>query len=233
MTRVARQVADGGVGRRGLAAAGLADQAVRLARPDLERHAAQHRPRDAAHDVGERQVLDLEGGGRRRRRRRRAAARSASRSSFVQDRLERVGDQVDRDDRAGDGQGGEERRPPDARRSCSCTPRLTRQAPVGRRRLDADAEERQRRDREDRVAEADRHLDDGRAEDVREDLARQDEQARLAAQLGRRDVVELALGQDRRADRPRDDRREQDADDARRRRAATSRARPASAARRG
>ena len=52
------------------------------------------------------------------------------------------------------------------------------QAPVGRRRLEADAEERQRGDGEDGVAEADRHLDDGRAEDVREDLARQDEQAR-------------------------------------------------------
>ena len=39
--RVARQVADRGVGRRGLAAAGLADQPIRLAGPDLERHAAQ------------------------------------------------------------------------------------------------------------------------------------------------------------------------------------------------
>ena len=57
---VARQVAHRGVGGRRLAAAGLADEAVRLARRDLERHAAQHRPRDAADDVGERQVLDLE-----------------------------------------------------------------------------------------------------------------------------------------------------------------------------
>ena len=88
------------------------------------------------------------------------------------------------------------------------------EAPVRRRRLDAHAEERQRGDREDRVAEADGQLDDDRALDVREDLADHDEQARLAAQLGGRDVVELALGQDRRPHGAGDDRREQDAHDA-------------------
>ncbi len=68
--RVARQVADRGVRRRGLATAGLADQSVRLARADLERHAAQDRSRDPAHHVRQREVLDLEGGGRRGGRRR-------------------------------------------------------------------------------------------------------------------------------------------------------------------
>ncbi len=58
------QIADGRVGGRRLAAAGLADEAVRLARGDLERDATQDRPRDAADHVGERQVLDLQGGGR-------------------------------------------------------------------------------------------------------------------------------------------------------------------------
>ena len=90
------QVADGRVGGRGLAAAGLADQPIRLARRDLERDAAQHRARDAADHVGERQVLDLEGGGRCRGRGRR---RAGSWRSFGQDRLQGVGDQVDRDDR--------------------------------------------------------------------------------------------------------------------------------------
>ena len=61
---VAGQIADGRVGGRRLAAAGLADEPIRLARGDLERDATQHRPRDAADHVGERQVLDLQGGGR-------------------------------------------------------------------------------------------------------------------------------------------------------------------------
>ena len=61
------------------------------------------------------------------------------------------------------------------------------------------------------IPEADRQLDHDRALDVREDLADHDEQARLPAQLGRGDVVELALGQDRRADGAGHDRREQDA----------------------
>ena len=87
------------------------------------------------------------------------------------------------------------------------------QPPVGRWRLEADAEERQGGDREDRIAEADGHLDDGRPEDVREDLARQDEQPGLAAELRRRDVVELPFREHGRAHRARDDRREQDPDD--------------------
>ena len=59
--RVPRQVADGGIGGGRLAAAGLADQTVRLAGLDLERHATQDGPADAADDVRQRQVLDLEG----------------------------------------------------------------------------------------------------------------------------------------------------------------------------
>ena len=82
-------------------------------------------------------------------------------------------------DRAGDGERREERRPPDARDHVVVL-LADGQAPVGRWRLDADAEERQRRDGEDRVPEPDGHLDDGRPEDVREDLARQDEQARIS-----------------------------------------------------
>ena len=67
------------------------------------------------------------------------------------------------------------------------------QAPVGRRRLDAEAEEAQRRDREDRVAEAHRELDDDRPHDVRQDLGEQDVGRLLVAQARRGDVVELAL----------------------------------------
>ena len=58
--RVRRQVAQGGVGGRRLATTGLADQAVGLARLDVERHPAQHLARNAADLVGELQVLDGE-----------------------------------------------------------------------------------------------------------------------------------------------------------------------------
>ena len=65
---VAGQVAQRGVRRGGLAAAALADEAVRLARRDAERHAAQHDAVDAAHGVDDLEVLDRErrvvGGGR-------------------------------------------------------------------------------------------------------------------------------------------------------------------------
>ena len=60
------EIAHGRVGGRGLAAAGLTDQAIRLARRDLERDAAQHGSRDATDHVRERKVLDLEGRGRAR-----------------------------------------------------------------------------------------------------------------------------------------------------------------------
>jgi len=59
---VARQVADRGEGRRRLAAARLADEAVGLARLDLERDAAQDGPQHAADVVGDLEVLDLERG---------------------------------------------------------------------------------------------------------------------------------------------------------------------------
>src|SRR6478672_8959273 len=65
---VARQVTDGGVRGRGLAAAGLPDEAVRLPRGDLERDTAQDRARDAPDQVREREVLDLERGRDRRLR---------------------------------------------------------------------------------------------------------------------------------------------------------------------
>ena len=57
------QIADGRVGRRGLATARLADQAVRLARLDLEGDTAKHGARDATHVVGDVELLELEGGG--------------------------------------------------------------------------------------------------------------------------------------------------------------------------
>ena len=60
---VAREVAEGSERRRRLAAAGLADQPVGLARADVERHAAQHLARDAAHLVRQLEVLDGEGVG--------------------------------------------------------------------------------------------------------------------------------------------------------------------------
>ena len=59
---IAWQVAHGGVCRGRLPTARFADEAVRLTRPHLERDTAQHRSWDPAHDVGEREVLDLERG---------------------------------------------------------------------------------------------------------------------------------------------------------------------------
>ncbi len=49
-----------------------------------------------------------------------------------------------------------------------------REPPVGRRRLEAEAEERERRDGEDRVPESDRRLDEDRPRDVRQDLGGHD-----------------------------------------------------------
>ena len=97
--------------------------------------------------------------------------------------------------------------------------------PVGRRRLDAEAEEGQRRDREDRVAEADRGLDEDRRHHVRQDLDEHDVRRPLAAQPRGGDVVELALDQDRGAHRARDQRREQDPDDDDQRSRSSARAR--------
>ena len=57
---VARQVADDRERGRRLAAAGLADEAVRPATLDRERDAAQHGSVDPAHPVGEPQVFDVE-----------------------------------------------------------------------------------------------------------------------------------------------------------------------------
>ena len=71
---VARQVADDRVCRRRLAAAGLADEAVRLARGDLERHAAQDRTPDFAHAIRDLKVVELERGHSSRRRRHRSKA---------------------------------------------------------------------------------------------------------------------------------------------------------------
>ena len=57
---VARQVAQDGVGRGGLAAAGLSHEPVGLALGDGEAHAAQDGPPDPAHAVGDLEVDELE-----------------------------------------------------------------------------------------------------------------------------------------------------------------------------
>ena len=57
---VAGQVANDGERRRRLATAGLADEPVRLARSDRERHAAQHRAVDPADAVDHIELLELE-----------------------------------------------------------------------------------------------------------------------------------------------------------------------------
>ena len=74
-------------------------------------------------------------------------------------------------------------------------------------------EERQRGDREDRVAEAHGELDEDRRHDVGQDLDEHDVGRPLAAQLGGGHVVELALRQHRGAHRAGDERREDEADD--------------------
>ena len=58
---VGRQVAHGGEGRGRLAATRFADEPVGLAGADVERHPAEHLAWDAAHEVGEVEVLDGEG----------------------------------------------------------------------------------------------------------------------------------------------------------------------------
>ncbi len=68
--RVGGQVPQRGEGRGRLAATRLAHQPVRLAGADMEAHAPQHLPRDAAHVVGEVEVLHGEGVRRGRRGRR-------------------------------------------------------------------------------------------------------------------------------------------------------------------
>ena len=210
MTAVPRQVANGGVCRGRLAATGFTDEPVRLAGPDLERHAAQDRPLDAADDIGQRQVLDAERGGRGRRGGGGGGAQFGGHSFRVdwsESAIRLTAMTVLAMASAGKSVG-----PPDPADHVRVF-LADAQAPVRRRRLETDAEERQRRHGEDRVAESDGHLDDGRTEDVREDLARQDEQPRLAAKLRGGHVIELALREHGRADGPRDDRREQDPDD--------------------
>ena len=88
-----------------------------------------------------------------------------------------------------------------------------RDAPVGGRRLNAEADEAQGSDEENRVAQAHRHLHDGDGQHVRQDLDEHDGERAVAAQPRRRHVVQLALDQHRRADRARDQRREHEADD--------------------
>ena len=65
------------------------------------------------------------------------------------------------------------------------------QAPVGRRRLQAEAEEADRRDQADRVRHAQAELDQQRAGHVRQQLAEDDPRALLADRLGRLDEVAL------------------------------------------
>ena len=65
------------------------------------------------------------------------------------------------------------------------------QPPVGGRRLQAEAEEADRRDEPDRVRHAQADLDQQRAGDVRQQLAEDDPRALLADRLGRLDEVAL------------------------------------------
>ena len=90
---------------------------------------------------------------------------------------------------------------------------LISRRPRGIRRLDAEAEKAEGGDREDRIAEPDRELDDDGSHHVREDLAVHDVDRPLATQPGRLHVVEVGLDEHGRANRPRHDRREDQADD--------------------
>ena len=153
---VARQVAQRRERRRRLAAAGLADEPVGLALGDLQADAAQDAPPVAADAVGDLEVGELEGvrgGGRCGGHRSNAFAMPSAM-------------QVDADHEGRDGERREQHRPPVA---AADQPVVLEdlQAPVGSRRLDAEAEEAQRRDGEDRVAEPDGELDEDRAHHVR------------------------------------------------------------------
>ena len=97
---VARQVADDSERRGRLPAAGLADEPVRAAALDRERHAAEDGPVDAAHAVDQLEVVDARG-----------RCPSRRRSSLVR-LANAVGDEVDGDDEARDRERREQRHPP-------------------------------------------------------------------------------------------------------------------------
>ena len=146
---------------------------------DRERDAAEHRPVDPAHAVGELEIGDLEGAARRRLR-----------SSLVR-LADAVGDEVDRDDEARDRERGEERHPPVGIDERVVLVDLRR--PVGRGRRDAEAEER-RASRSAKIAYPSRTVNSTTTSDMT--FGRISENMMywraLAAQPGRLHVVELA-----------------------------------------
>ena len=224
---VARQVADRRQRGRRLAAAGLADEPVRRAALDAEADAAQHlAPDRRARGSRPRGLLTSSAGA--------AAAPPSSSLAVVGAAL--IGRTPAggcrrasrRDADRGDREAGEEHLPVIAVVDGVVQVREARgdvDRPVGRRRLQAEAEERDAGEREDRVAEAHGGLDDDRRHDVRQDLDEEDVGRVLAAQLGRLHVVLARLGEHGRAHRARDDRREgeADGDDQRRHRRAEAR----------
>ena len=105
---VGRQVAQGGHGQGGLAAARLADQTVGLAGLDAQGDALEHRQVAAATVEGDLEVADVERG----RQPRSGAGRAvAPRRSFGEHRAQTVGDEVHAHHQRGQGEGREQHRP--------------------------------------------------------------------------------------------------------------------------
>ena len=74
---------------------------------------------------------------------------------------------------------------------CRYWPLADHQAPVGLGRLDADADETERRREQDRERQSDRKLDDDRPERVRQQLTRDHPECRFAADFRRLDELEV------------------------------------------
>src|ERR1700730_19245306 len=119
--------------------------------------------------------------------------------------------EVDPDHKGGDRKRREEHRPPQTSGDESVVVEDA-ESPIRRRRLDPEAPEGQRDDREDRVAEPDGELDQDWRKDVREQLDEHDVGSVLLGKLRRLDVLLPPLRQHGGSHRAGDDGGEYDAD---------------------
>ena len=108
---VGGQVAQGGHGQGGLAAARFADQTVGLAGLDAQGDALEHRQVAAAAVEGDLEVADVERGRRGPSRRRAWSLTAVPRRSLREDRAQAVGDKVHADHERRQGEGREQHDP--------------------------------------------------------------------------------------------------------------------------
>src|SRR5437763_14219792 len=129
-------------------------------------------------------------------------------------RVERVAEpvahEVDAEHDRHDREAGEHRQPPLLRVGL---PARDEHAERGRRRLDAEAEEREGRLRDDRRGDGDRPVDDDRPERVREDVPEHDPGVRRACSLRGFDVLLLAQREEDASDHAREPGPEEERED--------------------